>query len=104
RDWLFVEDHCRAIAAVLLNGQEGDTYVVGGLQGDVSNIDVVRMIIDMMGKDESSIEFVEDRKGHDRRYAVDWTKIRNEVGWEPSVTLEEGLEKTTQWYKENEAW
>ncbi len=104
RDWLFVEDHCRAIATVLLNGQEGDTYVVGGLQDDVSNIDVVRLIIEMMGCDESAIEFVEDRKGHDRRYAVDWTKIHTELGWEPSVTLEEGLEKTIQWYRENEVW
>lgn len=104
RDWLYVEDHCRAIAAVLLNGQDGDTYVVGGLQDDVSNIDVVRLIIEMMGFDESMIEFVEDRKGHDRRYAVDWTKIHNELGWEPSVTLEEGLEKTIQWYRENEVW
>ncbi|MEO8581230.1 MAG: dTDP-glucose 4,6-dehydratase [Patescibacteria group bacterium] len=104
RDWLFVEDHCSAIATVLLNGQPGDTYVVGGLQDDVSNIDVVRMIIQMMGEDESAIEFVEDRKGHDRRYAVDWTKIKNELGWAPSVTLEEGLEKTIQWFKENEAW
>lgn len=104
RDWLFVEDHCSAIAAVLLNGQNGDTYTVGGLTDDISNIDVVRMILQMMGKDESSIEFVEDRKGHDRRYAVDWTKIKNELGWQPSVTLEEGLEKTIKWYQENQAW
>lgn len=104
RDWLFVEDHCSAIAAVLLNGQAGDTYTVGGLTEDISNIDVVRMILGMMGKSENEIEFVEDRKGHDRRYAVDWTKLKNELGWAPSVTLEEGLEKTIQWYKENEAW
>jgi dTDP-glucose 4,6-dehydratase len=104
RDWLYVEDHCAAIAAVLHNGQAGDTYLVGGLQDDVSNIDVVRMIIEMMGKDESAIEYVEDRKGHDRRYAVDWTKISNELGWRPSVTLEEGLEKTIQWFKTHEDW
>lgn len=104
RDWLFVEDHCRAIATVLLNGNDGDTYLVGGMEGDVSNIDVVKMLLEMMGKDESSIEFVEDRKGHDRRYAVDWTKIHNELGWSPSVTLEEGLERTVQWYQENEWW
>lgn len=104
RDWLYVEDHCRAIAAVLLNGNDHDTYVVGGLQDDVSNIDVVKMILDIMGQDESMIEFVEDRKGHDRRYAIDWTKIHNELGWTPSVTLEEGLQKTIEWYKQNESW
>jgi dTDP-glucose 4,6-dehydratase len=104
RDWLFVEDHCRAIAAVLLNGNDGDTFLVGGLQDDMSNLDAVKMILQIMGKDESMIEFVEDRKGHDRRYAVDWTKIHNELGWSPSVTFEEGLERTIQWYKDNEWW
>jgi dTDP-glucose 4,6-dehydratase len=104
RDWLYVEDHCRAIAAVLLNGNAGDTYLVGGLDDDVSNLDAIRMILDIMGKDESSIEFVEDRKGHDRRYAVDWSKIRNELGWSPSVTFEEGLQKTVEWYKSHEEW
>lgn len=104
RDWLYVEDHCRAIAAVLLNGNDGDTYCVGGLVDDVSNLDVVHMILEMMGKGEEMIEFVEDRKGHDRRYAIDWKKLQNELGWEPSVTLEEGLEKTIQWYCDNEDW
>lgn len=104
RDWLYVEDHCRAIAAVLLNGQDGDTFLVGGLVKDYSNIDVVNLILEMMGKGEEMIEYVEDRKGHDRRYAVDWTKLHNELGWQPSVTLEEGLEKTIQWYRDNEWW
>lgn len=104
RDWLFVEDHCRAIAAVLLNGNDQDTYLIGGLRGDVSNLDAINIILDMMDMGEEMIEFVEDRKGHDRRYAVDWTKIHNELGWEPSVTLEEGLEKAIQWYKDNEWW
>ena len=104
RDWLFVEDHCRAIASVLLNGQNGDTYLIGGLTEDISNLDAVKMILQIMDKDEDSIEFVEDRKGHDRRYAVDWTKIHNELGWAPSVNFEEGLEKTVRWYQQNEWW
>lgn len=104
RDWLYVEDHCSAIAAVLLNGNPGDTYLVGGLNDDMSNIDAVRMILEIMGKDESSIEFVEDRKGHDRRYAVDWSKIHNELGWSPSVTFEEGLQKTIEWFQSHEEW
>lgn len=104
RDWLYVEDHCRAIAAVLLNGNNGDTFLVGGVVKDFSNLDVVHLILDLMGKGEEMIEFVEDRKGHDRRYSVDWTKLHTELGWEPSVTLEEGLEKTIQWYRDNEWW
>lgn len=104
RDWLYVEDHCSAIASVLLNGQNGDTYLIGGLTHDISNIDAVRMILQIMGKAENSFELVEDRKGHDRRYAVDWTKIHNELGWQPSVSFEKGLEKTIRWYQENEWW
>lgn len=104
RDWLYVEDHCRAIATVLLNGNSGDTFLVGGLTKDVSNLDVTHMILDILGEDEDRIEFVEDRKGHDRRYAVDWSKIHDELGWSPSVTLEEGLEQTIDWYQKNEWW
>lgn len=104
RDWLFVTDHCRAIEAVLLHGKVGETYCVGGLRGDVSNLEVIQMILKIMGKDESQIEFVADRPGHDRRYAVDWSKLNQELGWEPSVTLEEGLRQTIEWYKNNEAW
>ncbi len=104
RDWLFVEDHCRAIAEVLTKGKNQDTYLIGGLSKDVSNLEVVKMILQIMGKDETQIEFVEDRKGHDRRYAVDWSKIHQELGWSPSVTLEEGLTRTTEWYKNNEGW
>lgn len=104
RDWLFVTDHCRAIEAILLKGKIGETYCVGGLWQDVSNLDLIRMLLKVMGKDESSIEFVADRPGHDRRYAIDFTKIQNELGWEPSVTLEEGLQQTVTWYRENEQW
>src|SRR5262249_47762341 len=104
RDWLYVQDHCAAIEAVLLNGDNGETYTVGGLKDDVSNLDVVRSILRLLGESEAMIEFVKDRPGHDRRYAVDWTKLYNELGWSPSVTLEEGLEKTIEWYKNNEHW
>ncbi len=104
RDWLHVNDHCRAIEAVLLHGKVGETYCVGGMRGDISNLEVVKMILDIMGKDESEMEFVTDRPGHDRRYAVDWRKINRELGWEPQVELREGLEETIRWYEENEAW
>lgn len=104
RDWLYVQDHCSAIEAVLLNGQVGETYTVGGLMKDVSNLEVIHMILKIMGKPEDMIEFVKDRPGHDRRYSVDWTKIHDELGWSPSVTLEEGLVKTIEWYRNNQAW
>lgn len=104
RDWLYVQDHCSAIDRVLTEGKVGETYLIGGLQGDVSNLDVVKLILNLMGKDESQIEFVQDRAGHDRRYAVDWTKIHDELGWSPSVTLEEGLQRTITWYQQNQNW
>jgi len=104
RDWLYVQDHCSAIDRVLTDGKEGETYLVGGLTEDISNLDVVKLILKLMGKSEDMIEFVKDRKGHDRRYAVDWTRLNKELGWEPSVVLEEGLERTIQWYKDNEDW
>lgn len=104
RDWLYVVDHCRAIEAVLLRGKVGQSYCVGGMRGDISNLEALKMILRLMGKDESSIEFVPDRPGHDRRYAIDWSKINQELGWEPSVTLEEGLQQTIAWYQENTEW
>jgi dTDP-glucose 4,6-dehydratase len=104
RDWLYVQDHCSAIEAVLLRGKEGETYTVGGLKDDVSNLEVVRLILKLMDKSEDEIEFVKDRPGHDRRYAVDWNKIHNELGWSPSVTLEEGLVKTIEWYRTHQEW
>jgi dTDP-glucose 4,6-dehydratase len=104
RDWLYVQDHCRAIDRVLTDGQVGSTYLVGGLDKDVSNLEVVKLIIQLMGKSEDMIEFVKDRAGHDRRYSVDWSKINQELGWEPSVTFEEGLQRTIEWYQTNEAW
>lgn len=104
RDWLYVQDHCRAIEQVLLDGTDGETYLVGGLLDDVSNLEAIKMILLIMGHDESMIEFVKDRPGHDRRYAVDWSNIQAKLGWKPSVTLEEGIAKTIQWYKDNEWW
>lgn len=104
RDWLYVEDHCRAIEAVLLNGKEGETYCVGGMAEDISNLDVAKKIIRILGKSEDEIEFVKDRPGHDRRYAVDFSKIKNELGWEPLHTFDEWLEKTVEWYKTHEEW
>lgn len=104
RDWLYVQDHCRAIELVLLKGQPGETYTVGGLSKDVSNLEVVKIMLKLMGQSEDMLEFVKDRPGHDRRYAVDWSKIHTDLGWEPSVTLEQGLEKTIQWYRDHAGW
>lgn len=104
RDWLYVEDHCRAIEAVLHHGEEEHTYLVGGMSEDISNLDLVKMILELMGADESLITYVKDRPGHDRRYAVDWSTTQADLGWEPSVTLEEGLQQTIDWYREHEDW
>lgn len=104
RDWLYVEDHASAIDRILHDGKVGETYFIGGLVDDISNIDAIKMILKIMGKDDSELEYVKDRPGHDRRYAVDWSKMKNELDWSPSVTLEEGLQKMVDWYKANEAW
>lgn len=104
RDWLYVQDHCGAIERVLQDGQTGETYLVGGLSRDVSNLELVKMLLKIMEQPEDMIEFVSDRPGHDRRYAVDWSHIQTQLGWHPSVTLEEGLENTVAWYKQNESW
>ncbi|MDE2589173.1 MAG: dTDP-glucose 4,6-dehydratase [Patescibacteria group bacterium] len=104
RDWLYVEDHCRAIDLVLQRGKVGETYCVGGLTEDINNLEVAKKILHHLGKDESFIDFVKDRPGHDRRYAIDWSKIKNELGWEPQHDFDSWLEKTINWYKENEWW
>ncbi len=104
RDWLYVEDHCRAIDLILQKGKIGETYCVGGMTEDISNLEVIRKIIKILGKDESSIEFVKDRPGHDRRYAIDWNKIKSKLGWEPQHDFDEWLSKTVEWYKENKQW
>ncbi|HVT01327.1 MAG TPA: dTDP-glucose 4,6-dehydratase [Patescibacteria group bacterium] len=104
RDWLYVDDHVRAIELVLEKGKVGDTYVVGGLTEDIPNIEVANKIIKLLGGSEDSIEFVQDRPGHDRRYAVDWSKIRDELGYKPLYDFDTYLEKTVEWYRANEAW
>jgi len=103
RDWLHVDDHCRGIYQVLLNGRSGEVYNIGGGR-ELTNLDITHLILDAMGADESSIEYVEDRKGHDLRYSVDWTKINRELGYEPHVNFEDGLRRTIQWYRDNVAW
>ena len=103
RDWLHVDDHCRGIHQVLMNGRSGEVYNIGGGR-ELTNNDITSLILAAMGKDEDSIEYVEDRKGHDLRYSVDWTKIKNELGYEPRVMFEDGLRDTIQWYRDNEAW
>jgi dTDP-glucose 4,6-dehydratase len=103
RDWLHVDDHCHGIYKVLMNGRAGEVYNIGGGR-ELTNNEITSLILAAMGKDESSIKYVEDRKGHDRRYSVDWTKIKNELGYEPEVKFEDGLRDTIQWYRDNEAW
>lgn len=103
RDWLYVEDHCRAIDLILHRGKLGETYCIGG-GAERENIWIVKKLLELLGKDESSIEYVTDRAGHDRRYAINFEKIKNELGWEPTVTIEEGLAQTVEWFKQNEAW
>lgn len=104
RDWLYVEDHCRAVDMILQKGTNGKTYLVGGLTEDIPNIEIVKRILKIMGKGEDQIEYVKDRPGHDRRYAIDWSTIKNELGWEPQYNFDQALEKTIQWYKDNEDW
>ena len=103
RDWLYVEDHCRAIDLVIAKGKVGETYLVG-TDSDMANIDLVKKLLSIMGKDEKMIDYVKDRPGHDRRYAIDSAKIKNELGWKPVVDLEEALKKTVAWYKSNKKW
>ncbi len=104
RDWLFVTDHVKAIEKVLLSGQTHQTYLVGGLVKDISNLDVIKLILQLMGKTEAELEFVKDRAGHDRRYSVDWSKINHNLDWQPEVTLEEGLQQTIHWYQDHQDW
>lgn len=105
RDWLYVDDHCRAIDLIVHNEKTiGETFCVGGLTKDIPNIEVVRKILKIMGMDGSMIEYVKDRPGHDRRYSVDWTKIKKTLGWEPKADFDTWLEKTIRWYKNNTNW
>ncbi|MBR0084946.1 MAG: GDP-mannose 4,6-dehydratase, partial [Lachnospiraceae bacterium] len=103
RDWLYVENHCKAIDLIIRNGRPGEIYNVGG-HNEMKNIDIVRLILKELGKPESLITYVEDRKGHDRRYAIDPAKIHRELGWLPETTFAEGIKKTVRWYLENRTW
>ncbi|MBR2774370.1 MAG: dTDP-glucose 4,6-dehydratase [Selenomonadaceae bacterium] len=103
RDWLYVEDHCSAIDLIIRKGTIGEIYNIGG-HNERNNLEVVKTILKILGKSENLIEFVTDRKGHDQRYAIDPTKITNELGWTPKTTFDDGIKKTVAWYLENRAW
>jgi len=104
RDWLYVADHCQGIDLVLKQGRPGETYCLGGLTEDLSNLEIIKKIIKIMGKSEDSIEFVTDRPGHDRRYALDWTKAKTELGYQPEHDFDTYLAQTIDWYKNNQSW
>ena len=103
RDWLYVYDHCEAIDVVLHKGKVGEVYNIGG-HNEKTNMEITRLILEAMGKDEASIKYVEDRLGHDRRYAISNDKITSELGWKPSLTFEEGIKITIDWYLNNQDW
>ncbi len=103
RDWLYVEDHCSAIDLIIRKGKAGDLFNIGG-HNEKRNIDVVKIILKALDKPESLIEHVTDRKGHDRRYAIDPTKIKNELGWSPKINFDDGIKKTINWYLTHKEW
>lgn len=103
RDWIYVRDHSKAVWEIVNNGEYGESYCVGG-NSEKNNMEVTNTLLKAFDKDESSIDFVEDRKGHDRRYAIDFSKMTGELGWKPEMTFAEGIKKTIEWYKDNESW
>lgn len=103
RDWLYVYDHCSAIDTVLHKGKFGEVYNIGG-HNEKTNMEITKIILKAMGKDENSIKYVEDRLGHDKRYAIDNEKIQTQLGWKPSLTFEEGIQLTIDWYLNNQEW
>ena len=103
RDWLHVYDHCSAIDLVLHEGRLGEVYNIGG-NNEKENIEIVKLILNELSRSESLIEFVKDRLGHDRRYAIDSSKIQSELGWKPKYTFETGIKETIQWYLDNQNW
>jgi len=103
RDWLYVEDHCKAIDLIIQKGKVGEVYNIGG-HNERANIDIVKIILKLLGKSENLITYIADRKGHDMRYAIDPTKIHNELGWMPETMFDVGIEKTVKWYLENTEW
>ncbi len=103
RDWIYVIDHCRAVEAVLLRGGKGEIYNISAAE-EMSNLEVVKIILQAQGKSEDLIDFVDDRPGHDARYSLDSSKIRTELHWHPQENFEEGIRETVAWYLENEPW
>ena len=103
RDWLYVEDHCKAIDLILHKGREGEVYNIGA-RNEMKNIDIVKLICKELGKPENLIQHVEDRKGHDKRYAIDATKMQTELGWLPETNFTDGIKQTIQWYLGNRSW
>ena len=103
RDWLYVEDHCVAIDLILNEAKAGKVYNIGG-HNEKTNLDITRIILEFLGKDPKLIQFVEDRKAHDRRYAIDPTLITNELGWKPAIKFEDGIKMTFDWYRNNQSW
>ncbi len=103
RDWLFVEDHCAALDLIIHKGKVGETYCLGG-QAEKTNLEIAQKILKLMGKNEDQLEYVKDRPGHDKRYAIDFSKIKYHLEWEPQTDFENGLQKTIEWYKDNESW
>jgi dTDP-glucose 4,6-dehydratase len=103
RDWIHVQDHCRALQVVLERGREGEIYNIGG-DGERTNLEITEMVLTVLGKPKSLIRFVTDRPGHDRRYAIDFSKIKRDLGWSPVYALPEGLEETVRWYMERQEW
>jgi dTDP-glucose 4,6-dehydratase len=103
RDWIYVDDHCRGLDTVLRYGKEGEFYNIGG-RSERTNLSVAKTVLDCLGKPHSLIRFVADRPGHDRRYAIDFSKIKKELGWEPLVSFEEGIKRTVEWYETHRDW
>lgn len=104
RDWLYVDDHCKAIDLILEKGKIGETYCIGGMTKDVNNLEIIKKLLKILDKSEEMIEFVKDRPGHDRRYAVDFSKAKKELGYKPESDFDTYLEKTVKWYQENKEW
>ena len=104
RDWLYVEDHCRAIDLVLHKGKVGETYLIGGVTNDINNLEVAKKLLEIFGRGPLFLKQVKDRPGHDRRYAVDFSKIKKELSWKPKYDFDTWLAKTVEWYKDNEWW
>jgi len=104
RDWLYVDDHCRAIDLILEKGKIGQTYCIGGMTKDVNNLEIIKKVLKILDKGEDMIEFVKDRPGHDRRYAVDWSKANKELGYKPENDFDAYLEQTVEWYQKNQQW